>query len=88
VTDQRDQTSVNKGRSKQHRPGHHGLRPHLPGRPEPGEGPLRVSTLELFFDLVFAFTLTQLTERPRRRSSGPGWRWRRTTPTSRCCSVS
>jgi low temperature requirement protein LtrA len=24
--------------------------------------PLRVSTLELFFDLVFAFTLTQLTE--------------------------
>jgi low temperature requirement protein LtrA len=27
--------------------------------PEP-DGPLRVSTLELFFDLVFAFTLTQL----------------------------
>ena len=24
-------------------------------------GPLRVTTLELFFDLVFAFTLTQLT---------------------------
>jgi low temperature requirement protein LtrA len=31
-----------------------------PGRGEPG-APLRVSTLELFFDLVFAFTLTQLT---------------------------
>jgi low temperature requirement protein LtrA len=29
-------------------------------RPVPG-APLRVSTLELFFDLVFAFTLTQLT---------------------------
>ncbi len=26
-----------------------------------GEAPLRVSTLEIFFDLVFAFTLTQLT---------------------------
>jgi low temperature requirement protein LtrA len=26
-----------------------------------GQGPLRVTTLELFFDLVFAFTLTQLT---------------------------
>ena len=25
------------------------------------ELPLRVSTLEIFFDLVFAFTLTQLT---------------------------
>jgi low temperature requirement protein LtrA len=37
-----------------------------PGRPpggrQPGGVPLRVSTLELFFDLVFAFTLTQLTE--------------------------
>ena len=32
-----------------------------PGRPRGGV-PLRVSTLELFFDLVFAFTLTQLTE--------------------------
>jgi low temperature requirement protein LtrA len=38
-----------------------------PGRPArrrragPADGPLRVSTLELFFDLVFAFTLTQLT---------------------------
>jgi low temperature requirement protein LtrA len=33
----------------------------LPGG-RPGDGlPLRVSTLELFFDLVFAFTLTQLT---------------------------
>jgi low temperature requirement protein LtrA len=29
--------------------------------PAAGTGPLRVSTLELFFDLVFAFTLTQLT---------------------------
>ena len=28
--------------------------------PAPGEPPLRVTTLELFFDLVFAFTLTQL----------------------------
>jgi low temperature requirement protein LtrA len=28
-----------------------------------GGAPLRVSTLELFFDLVFAFTLTQLTAR-------------------------
>jgi low temperature requirement protein LtrA len=28
---------------------------------DPGDAPLRVSTLELFFDLVFAFTLTQLT---------------------------
>jgi low temperature requirement protein LtrA len=37
-----------------------------PGDRPPGSGPrdgapLRVSTLELFFDLVFAFTLTQLT---------------------------
>jgi low temperature requirement protein LtrA len=30
-------------------------------RASPGDTPLRVSTLELFFDLVFAFTLTQLT---------------------------
>ena len=29
--------------------------------PAPGGAPLRVSTLELFFDLVFAFTLTRLT---------------------------
>jgi low temperature requirement protein LtrA len=28
---------------------------------DPGDIPLRVTTLELFFDLVFAFTLTQLT---------------------------
>jgi low temperature requirement protein LtrA len=28
----------------------------------PGSAPLRVSTLELFFDLVFAFTLTRLTD--------------------------
>jgi low temperature requirement protein LtrA len=34
----------------------------LPGpAEEEGEPPLRVSTLEIFFDLVFAFTLTQLT---------------------------
>ncbi|HEY6275869.1 MAG TPA: low temperature requirement protein A [Streptosporangiaceae bacterium] len=31
------------------------------GRPRADGAPLRVSTLELFFDLVFAFTLTQLT---------------------------
>ena len=30
-------------------------------RADPGGAPLRVSTVELFFDLVFAFTLTQLT---------------------------
>lgn len=37
--------------------------PELPAvRPEgTEESPLRVSTLEIFFDLVFAFTLTQLT---------------------------
>jgi len=34
-----------------------------PDRHEPDPGlPLRVTTVELFFDLVFAFTLTQLTE--------------------------
>src|SRR5207244_13344748 len=33
-----------------------------PGGQLRGRVPLRVSTLELFFDLVFAFTLTQLTE--------------------------
>jgi low temperature requirement protein LtrA len=32
-----------------------------PGDPATGDEPLRVSTLEIFFDLVFAFTLTQLT---------------------------
>ena len=36
-----------------------------PGEPpsaaDPGDEPIRVTTLELFFDLVFAFTLTQLT---------------------------
>ena len=32
------------------------------GPPDGGAGPqLRVTTIELFFDLVFAFTLTQLT---------------------------
>src|SRR5436309_4490068 len=37
--------------------------PGGPGRPSAAqpEPPLRVTTLELFFDLVFAFTLTQLT---------------------------
>jgi len=43
-----------------------GPAPEPPGRGPGGEGPggdeppLRVTTLELFFDLVFAFTLTQL----------------------------
>jgi low temperature requirement protein LtrA len=32
-----------------------------PGAAEPAEPPVRVSTLELFFDLVFVFTITQLT---------------------------
>jgi len=31
------------------------------GADEPGDAPLRVSTLELFFDLVFVFAITQLT---------------------------
>lgn len=31
-----------------------------PERIDPGDEPIRVTTLELFFDLVFAFTLTQL----------------------------
>ena len=31
-----------------------------PGTTDPADMPLRVTTLELFFDLVFAFTLTQL----------------------------
>ena len=44
-----------------------GPSPDQPPSPPPESGcrggvPLRVSTLELFFDLVFAFTLTQLTE--------------------------
>jgi low temperature requirement protein LtrA len=42
------------------RPGPTGPDRTGPGPGKPGE-PLRVSTLELFFDLVFAFTLTQLT---------------------------
>jgi low temperature requirement protein LtrA len=29
--------------------------------PDGGDAPLKVSTLELFFDLVFVFTITQLT---------------------------
>jgi hypothetical protein len=43
-----------------------------PDDPEPGEAPLRVSTLELFFDLVFAFTLTRLTTLLTRHLSVPG----------------
>jgi low temperature requirement protein LtrA len=46
--------------------------PGAPGRAEAGSQagtPLRVTTLELFFDLVFAFTLTQLTVV---LDSGPG----------------
>ena len=34
--------------------------PADPGITDPGDEPIRVTTLELFFDLVFAFTLTQL----------------------------
>ena len=34
--------------------------PTVAARAGPDEPPLRVTTLELFFDLVFAFTLTQL----------------------------
>ena len=33
----------------------------MTGRPEQAERVERVSTLELFFDLVFVFTITQLT---------------------------
>ncbi|MGE5131528.1 MAG: low temperature requirement protein A [Gemmatimonadota bacterium] len=40
--------------------------------PAADSGPLRVSTLELFFDLVFAFTLTQLTALLAARLSGAG----------------
>ena len=32
-----------------------------PSAPRKPDLPLRVSTLELFFDLVFVFTITQLT---------------------------
>jgi low temperature requirement protein LtrA len=43
-----------------------------PGRPDhEAEPPLRVSTLEIFFDLVFAFTLTQLTSVLAARVSWP-----------------
>jgi low temperature requirement protein LtrA len=44
-------------------PGAPGSAEPRPTGPDPGaeEPPLRVTTLELFFDLVFAFTLTQLT---------------------------
>jgi low temperature requirement protein LtrA len=34
---------------------------HIDDSQGPGVAELRVSTLELFFDLVFVFTLTQLT---------------------------
>jgi low temperature requirement protein LtrA len=37
----------------------------------PGEAEPRVSTLELFFDLVFLFTLTQLTPRPPTATGPP-----------------
>jgi low temperature requirement protein LtrA len=30
--------------------------------PRPSSGPSRVTTLELFFDLVFVFTITQITK--------------------------
>jgi low temperature requirement protein LtrA len=40
--------------------------------PAPQDAPLRVTTLELFFDLVFAFTLTQLTALLVRRFSPAG----------------
>ncbi len=49
-------------------PGH----PQRGRQAEPGDGPLRVSTLELFFDLVFAFTLTQLTALLVRNLSAAG----------------
>jgi low temperature requirement protein LtrA len=37
-----------------------GTSPPPAGQVPGSEAPVRVSTLELFFDLVFAFTLTQL----------------------------
>jgi low temperature requirement protein LtrA len=39
---------------------------------DPGDIPLRVTTIELFFDLVFAFTLTQLTSLLVRRFTPAG----------------
>src|SRR6266702_1525478 len=51
-----------------HGAGRHGAGRHGAGgraaadQGSPGSAPLRVSTLELFFDLVFAFTLTRLTD--------------------------
>ena len=41
-------------------PGSSSAGPADPGFTDPGDEPIRVTTLELFFDLVFAFTLTQL----------------------------
>ena len=45
------------------------------------ELPLRVSTLEIFFDLVFAFTLTQLTDGTAHRRARRG---RRRADPKRC----
>ena len=39
---------------------------------ERGEAAVRVTTLELFFDLVFVFTITQLTAVLAKRPSGVG----------------
>jgi low temperature requirement protein LtrA len=46
-------------------------RPEAEPRRSPGQEELRVTTLELFFDLVFVFTLTQLTALLARDPSGP-----------------
>jgi low temperature requirement protein LtrA len=46
-------------------------RPETEERRSPGQEELRVTTLELFFDLVFVFTLTQLTALLARDPSGP-----------------
>jgi low temperature requirement protein LtrA len=40
--------------------------------PNSGEGEVRVSTVELFFDLVFVFTITQLTAVLAHRPTGVG----------------
>jgi len=53
---------------------------------EPG---VRVSTLELFFDLVFVLTVTQLTAALRPRRSGAAYRqgfaWWRSAPARPGC---
>jgi low temperature requirement protein LtrA len=46
---------------------------------ERGEGHQRVTTMELFFDLVYVFAVTQLSHYLLRTSRWPG-RWRR-----HCC---